>query len=88
MFLVGIWCCKKQILSTHQVDWEEDDLKNEDALKNEEDLENEENFKNEGNLKNTAKRNMSSAVCASSMYSRRMKMSSFLSVRAWAMPHT
>ena len=37
--------------------------------------------------KNTAKRNMSSAVCASSMYSRLcMKMSSFLFVRACAMP--
>ena len=39
--------------------------------------------------KNTAKRNMSSAVCASSMYSRLcMKMSSFLFVRACAMPYT
>ena len=39
--------------------------------------------------KNTAKRNMSSAMCASSMYSHVcMKMSSFLFVRAWAMPHT
>ena len=38
-------------------------------------------------LKNTAKRNMSSAVCASSIYSRLcMKMSSFLLVRACAMP--
>ena len=37
--------------------------------------------------KNTAKRNMSSAVCASSMYSRLcMKMLSFLFVCAWAMP--
>ena len=37
--------------------------------------------------KNTAKRNMSSAVCASSMYSRLcMKMSSFLFVHACAMP--
>ena len=37
--------------------------------------------------KNTAKRNMSSAVCASSMYSRLCtKMSSFLFVHAWAMP--
>ena len=36
--------------------------------------------------KNTAKRNMSSAVCALSMYSRLcMKMSSFLFVRTWAM---
>ena len=36
--------------------------------------------------KNTAKRNMSSAVCASSMYSRLcMKMLSFLFVRTWAM---
>ena len=39
------------------------------------------------NGKNTAKRNMSSAVCASSMYSRLcMKMSSFLFVRACAVP--
>ena len=38
-------------------------------------------------VKNTAKRNMSSAVCASSMYSRLcMKMSSFLFVRACAVP--
>ena len=37
--------------------------------------------------KNTAKRNMSSAVCASSMYSRLcMKMSSFLFVRSCAIP--
>ena len=37
--------------------------------------------------KNTARRNMSCAVCASSMYSRLwMKMSSFLFERAWAMP--
>ena len=37
--------------------------------------------------KNTAKRNMSSAACASSMYSRIcMKMLSFLFVRSWAMP--
>ena len=40
-------------------------------------------------IKNTAKRNMSSAVCASSMYSRLcMKMSSFLFVHTWAMPRT
>ena len=33
--------------------------------------------------------NMSSAVCSSSIYSRlSTKMSSFLSVRAWAMPRT
>ena len=39
------------------------------------------------NYKNTAKRNMSSAVCASSMYSRLcMKMSFFLFLRACAMP--
>ena len=38
--------------------------------------------------KNTAKRNMSSAVCASSMYSCLcIKMLSFLFVHAWAMPH-
>ena len=37
--------------------------------------------------KNTTKRNMSSALCASSMYSRLcMKMSSFLFVRLWTMP--
>ena len=37
--------------------------------------------------KNTAKRNMSSKVCALSMYSRLcLKMSSFLFVRTWAMP--
>ena len=37
--------------------------------------------------KNTAKRNMSSTMCASSMYSRLcMEMSSFLFVRVCAMP--
>ena len=40
-------------------------------------------------IRNTAKRNMSSAVCALSMYSRLcMKMSPFLSVHAWAIPRT
>ena len=37
--------------------------------------------------KNAAKRNMSSAVCASSMYTHLcMKMLSFLRVRVWTMP--
>ena len=58
----------------------EDDLKNEDNLKNKDDLKNEDDLQNEDNLKNTAKRNMSSAVCALSMYSRLcMKISSFFS---------
>ena len=36
--------------------------------------------------KNTAKQNMSSTVCASSMYNRLcMKMSSFMFVRVWTM---
>ena len=40
-------------------------------------------------MKNTAKRNMSSAVYALSMYSCLcIKMSSFLSVCTWEMPHT
>ena len=48
-------------------------------------------FPQEGNInwlkRNTAKRNMSSAVCALSMYTRLcMKMLSFLFERAWAMP--
>ena len=38
--------------------------------------------------KNTTKQNMSSIVCAFSMYSHLcMEMSSFLFVGAWAMPH-
>ena len=62
MFSVGFWCRKRQILSTHRVDWDgnlkwrrpqnEDELKNEDDLKNENNLENEVDLKNEDNLKN------------------------------------
>ena len=51
MFQFGFWCGKKQVWSTHQVDWE-DDLKNEDNLKNEDDLKNDDNLKNEDNIKN------------------------------------
>ena len=72
---------------------EEDDLKNEgipkkeDVPKKEDDFKNGDHPKYEDDPKNTAKRNMSSAVCASSMYSRLcMKMSSFLFVRLWTMP--
>ena len=55
--------------------------------KNEDEPKHEDNPKNKNDPKNTAKQNMSSAVCASSMYSRLcMKMSSFLFVCAWAMP--
>ena len=36
VFQVRFWCCKKQIWSTHRVDWE-DDLKIEDNLNNEDD---------------------------------------------------
>ena len=43
MFQFGFWCGKKQVWSTHQVDWE-DDLKNEDNLKNEDDIKNEDIF--------------------------------------------
>merc|ERR1719206_114627 len=47
----------------------------------------EKNYIGKMSKKNTAKRNMSSAVCASSMYSRLcMKMSSFLFVRACTVP--
>ena len=34
VFQVGFWCCKKQISSTHWVDWGKN-LRNEDDLKNE-----------------------------------------------------
>ena len=63
MFQVGFWCCKRQIWSTHRVDWDEDNLKNEDDLKikddlkygdnlkYEDDLKYEDNLKYEGNLK-------------------------------------
>ena len=59
VFQVGFWCGKKQVWSTHLVDWEndlkneddlKDDLKNEDALKNEDDLKNEDTLKNEDDL--------------------------------------
>ena len=56
-FQVGFWCCKKQIWSTHWVDWDgnlknEDDLKNKVDLKSEDDLKNEDHLKYEDNLKN------------------------------------
>ena len=54
VFQVGFWCRKKQIWSTHWVDWE-DDLKNEDDFKNEDD------HKNEGELKNEDDLNMKMA---------------------------
>ena len=45
------------------------------------------NFCVDTKVKNTAKRNMSSAVCASSIYSRPcMKMLSFLFLRSRALP--
>ena len=70
--------------------------------KNEKNPKNKDNHKNERDPKNDDKpnqydkgcsggavRNMSSNVCASSICIRLcMKMSSFLSVRTWAMPHT
>ena len=51
VFQVGFWYGKKQVWSTHRVDWE-DDHKNKDNLKNEDDLKNEDNLKIEGDLKN------------------------------------
>ena len=44
VFQVRFWCYKKQIWSTHRVDWE-DDLKFEDDLQNEGNLKKEENPK-------------------------------------------
>ena len=72
VFQVGFWCRKRQIWSTHRVDWEdelknekdlenEDDLKTEDNLKNEDDLKNEDNLKNENDLKN--KENLQKIIC-------------------------
>ena len=49
VFQVGFWCFKKQIWSTHWVDWE-DDIKNEDNLKNEDNVKNKDNLKNEDEL--------------------------------------
>ena len=62
VFQVRFWCRKRQIWSTHRVDWEdelknekdlenEDDLKTEDYLKNEDDLKNEDNLRNEDDMK-------------------------------------
>ena len=50
VFQVGFWCGKKQVWSTHRVDWE-NDLKNEDDRKNEDDLKNKDDLKNEDSLK-------------------------------------
>ena len=47
VFQVGFRCRKKQILSPHWVDWE-DNLKSEDHLKNEDNLKNKDNLKKEG----------------------------------------
>ena len=48
---VGFWGHRKQIWSTHWVDWE-DDLRNEDNLRNEDDLNYEDDLKYEDSLKN------------------------------------
>ena len=60
MFQVRLWCYKKQIWSTHRVDWglrrrpqNEDDLKIKDNLKNEDHLKMEDDLKNEDVKKNS-----------------------------------